>query len=453
MKKAIIIALSLILVLAFLTSCEEVKHEHTWNDGEVTTAATCANKGVKTFTCTVCKETKTEEIPVDPKNHTWNDGEVTTAATCAKKGVKTYTCTACKETKTEEIPVDPNNHSWDDGKVNNEGTCKEEKLFTCTLCNETKTEELHVDPSKHTWNGGEVTTAATCTEKGVKTYTCSVCNGTKTEEIPVDSDNHTWDEGVITKAATCTEKGVKTYTCTACKKETKTEEIDALGHNNAVEVVEPGYINKGYTKYDCSTCGAEEIVYSDEELKDINKVWLKADINEYGSICLALQSSPEYEGNNEFTLYAMSREPIELNETDYYELMKVFEGVYSLELGENPTITVPDDQICNISEVTSEGITTITIKDMTIVMDEGEITRDWEFTVVPSHTFSGEADFIVKEYENELFHRFYSCYVCDEDEHPSEQNKIVLMDPQEELENHYGDGGFCEGCGKKLSNP
>ncbi|MGM9650995.1 MAG: hypothetical protein ACI3VX_03530, partial [Faecousia sp.] len=37
--------------------------------------------------------------------HEWDDGVVTTAATCTTAGVKTYTCAKCGETKTEEIPA------------------------------------------------------------------------------------------------------------------------------------------------------------------------------------------------------------------------------------------------------------------------------------------------------------------------------------------------------------
>ena len=89
MKKAIIIALSVVLVLALITSCDEPKHEHTWNDGEVTTAATCTEKGVKTFTCTACKEKKTEEIPA--LGH--NLEVVTVDSGYVNKGSKTTTCT------------------------------------------------------------------------------------------------------------------------------------------------------------------------------------------------------------------------------------------------------------------------------------------------------------------------------------------------------------------------
>ena len=42
--------------------CTDVadKAEHTWNDGEVTVEPTAEADGVKTFTCTICGQTKTE---------------------------------------------------------------------------------------------------------------------------------------------------------------------------------------------------------------------------------------------------------------------------------------------------------------------------------------------------------------------------------------------------------
>lgn len=38
-------------------------HKHQWNDGVITTPPTSTSEGVKTFTCTVCKATKTESVP------------------------------------------------------------------------------------------------------------------------------------------------------------------------------------------------------------------------------------------------------------------------------------------------------------------------------------------------------------------------------------------------------
>ena len=79
----------------------DAPHVHTWDEGKVTTEPTCTKAGVKTYTCTVCKETKTEAIAA--LGHTWDDGKVTTEPTCTEAGVKTYTCTVCKETKTETV--------------------------------------------------------------------------------------------------------------------------------------------------------------------------------------------------------------------------------------------------------------------------------------------------------------------------------------------------------------
>ena len=79
----------------------DAPHVHTWDEGKVTTEPTCTKAGVKTYTCTVCKETKTEAIAA--LGHTWDDGKVTTEPTCTTAGVKTYTCTVCKETKTEAV--------------------------------------------------------------------------------------------------------------------------------------------------------------------------------------------------------------------------------------------------------------------------------------------------------------------------------------------------------------
>ncbi len=46
--------------------CKEVKDkaEHTWDEGVVTKEPTVDTKGEKTFTCTVCKKAKVEELPV-----------------------------------------------------------------------------------------------------------------------------------------------------------------------------------------------------------------------------------------------------------------------------------------------------------------------------------------------------------------------------------------------------
>lgn len=117
------------------------QHTHTWNAGVVTKEPACTEAGVKTYTCTTCGTTKTEEIPAT--GHTWNDGEVTTAATCTEAGVKTYTCTVCNATKPEAIEA--LGHDWNETTVvyaanGNNGT----KTYACRRegCTATNTENI-----------------------------------------------------------------------------------------------------------------------------------------------------------------------------------------------------------------------------------------------------------------------------------------------------------------------
>lgn len=74
---------------------------HTWDDGVVTTEPTEDSKGVKTFTCTVCGATKTEEIPELAHTHTAGNPvrENEVAATCAKEGSydEVVYCSKCGE--------------------------------------------------------------------------------------------------------------------------------------------------------------------------------------------------------------------------------------------------------------------------------------------------------------------------------------------------------------------
>ena len=71
-------------------------NNHYWNSGEVTTEATCAAEGVKTYTCTQCGATKTE--PVErTSEHSYGDWEIVTEAKDGKAGYRRQTC-ACGAT-------------------------------------------------------------------------------------------------------------------------------------------------------------------------------------------------------------------------------------------------------------------------------------------------------------------------------------------------------------------
>ena len=92
MKKTIIIALSLVLVLLAFTSCEEEIHVHTWDEGTVTKAASCTEDGEVVYKC-ACGEKKTQVIKAT--GHKLEKNVVD--STYLKKGSVTVKCSECEE--------------------------------------------------------------------------------------------------------------------------------------------------------------------------------------------------------------------------------------------------------------------------------------------------------------------------------------------------------------------
>mgnify|MGYP004655863007 CR=1 FL=1 len=64
---------------------------HSWDNGRVTKPATCTATGVKTYACTVCRETKTETIAKIAHSYK----TTTTKATTSKNGSIVTKCTVC----------------------------------------------------------------------------------------------------------------------------------------------------------------------------------------------------------------------------------------------------------------------------------------------------------------------------------------------------------------------
>ena len=79
-------------------------HTHSYTSKE-TKAATCTEKGVKTFTCS-CGDTYTENI--NAKGHAWGDWKVTKEPSTSEKGKAQRKCTTCSATEDkilDEIPL------------------------------------------------------------------------------------------------------------------------------------------------------------------------------------------------------------------------------------------------------------------------------------------------------------------------------------------------------------
>jgi len=221
------------------TTCSATKTEDTnkTNDHSYGSWAKISDTQHK-HTCSVCSKEETA-------NHTWNSGAITKQPTCKEAGVKTYTCTGCSATKTEDI-AKTTTHTY--GKWTKLSDTQHKR--TCSVCQKEET-------ANHTWNSGVVTKKATCKEAGTKTYTCTTCNATKTETI-AKLTTHTYDHACdpdcnvcgltrsIThnyKSAWSKDKTNHWHECSVCK-----DKKDEAKHTPGAEATE----TKAQT---CTTCG------------------------------------------------------------------------------------------------------------------------------------------------------------------------------------------------------
>lgn len=101
--------------------------------------ATEAADGTETAACTICgaKDTRTAAGTKIAHVHNYT-AVVTKAATCAEEGVKTYTC-SCGSSYTEAVPVIA--HSFGEYVYNDDATTEKDgtKTATCSVCGATDT--------------------------------------------------------------------------------------------------------------------------------------------------------------------------------------------------------------------------------------------------------------------------------------------------------------------------
>ena len=171
------------LYISFITACNnEPAHTHTWDNGIVTTPATCIQSGVKTYTCTGCNQTRTEVI-LATGIHSWNEGATTVPATCTTAGVKIFTCTVCNLIKTETIPASDHTYETINAKA---PTCTEigwETYRKCKICN---AKDGYVEKSilNHTWNSNNICTICGTKNEGTGGITITSTKYTISVDFP-----------------------------------------------------------------------------------------------------------------------------------------------------------------------------------------------------------------------------------------------------------------------------
>ena len=136
--------------------------------------------------CSVCNEVLVAQEEIPAKGHSWDEGVITTSPTCSDAGVKTYTCTVCSETKTEVL--DATGHT-PVTIAEQPATCTEAGHTAgvkCSVCGATISGIEEIPATGHT-EVIDKAVAATCTTPGkTEGKHCSVCNEVLVaqEEIP-----------------------------------------------------------------------------------------------------------------------------------------------------------------------------------------------------------------------------------------------------------------------------
>ena len=270
-------------------------------------AATCTTPGkTEGKHCSVCNDILVAQEVIPAKGHSWDKGVITTSPTCSDAGVKTYTCTVCSETKTEVL--DATGHTPVD-VAEQPATCTEAGYTAgvkCSVCGATISGIEEIPATGHTEVIDEAV-AATCTTPGkTEGKHCSVCNEVLVpqEEIPAKGHTEVIDEAV---AATCTTPGkTEGKHCSVCNEVlVPQEEIPAKGHTEVIdEAVAATCTESGKTEgKHCSVCNeilvAQEVIPAKGHVEEIRNIKEVTDTEDgytgdtYCSVCNELLKSGE----------------------------------------------------------------------------------------------------------------------------------------------------------------
>ena len=182
--------------------------------------ATCKETGYSGDTwCKDCgKKILSGQAIAKTEDHSWNQGEITKEPTCKEKGEKTFTCSICGNTKTEKVSTTDHQHMEIRNQKN--PTCKEAGYSGDTYCADCGVKifsgQTIAKTKNHNWDGGVITTEPTCTERGEKTFTCTICGNTDTKKV--NATGHSYGAYKVVKEPTNKRKGLKSKTCSVCGK-------------------------------------------------------------------------------------------------------------------------------------------------------------------------------------------------------------------------------------------
>ena len=268
----------------------------------VVTAPTCTEKGYTTHTCAACNDSYKDSY-IDATGHKWDDGVLTrpymtvtrnTSDGIWNDGYYTYTCTVCGETKTEEVKradysaydivveelnklLDSDSLSDDDkdnirNALSAEGNgIADNLIYSEQSIVDTAVSELQevlgkYDTSCKHLSCESVVVDPTCHSIGYTIYTCKDCGyAYRVDGAPADYNLHVWGRWYESTSSSCREVRTRTRSCLnegcyvsetetlkdADRKDVYGPHILFVMSGQAASCTVPGYTD--YTR--CTVCG------------------------------------------------------------------------------------------------------------------------------------------------------------------------------------------------------
>lgn len=239
--------------------CQSCKYDN----GVVTKYPTCTEKGEKTFTCTVCENKYTSEIPAN--GHKWGEWKDVPGkeVTCGKDGQQERECSVCHEKEKRTVEATGKHANGVPTNQMQAPTCYKDGwkgLTKCPVCHTVLTSEVIPATGNHEYE--EKTVEPTCGKDGYTTLICKTpgCNHEKegSRKVIKATGNHNVEGAteIIVSEATCDQPKVVYQVCNVCKQKIEKKVGTKLGHNLVWTTTTPATCTeKGLKTGVCQRCG------------------------------------------------------------------------------------------------------------------------------------------------------------------------------------------------------
>lgn len=179
---------------------EEVPgHTHSYYE-TITKKASCLESGIKTFTCSGCKDSYTEVIPQTGHTEVIDPAE---EATCTEEGkTQGSHCSVCQTVLTAQTVIPKKDHTEVTDPAE-EATCTKEGKTQgshCSVCGEVVEKQQIIPKKEHSYQ--TQTVKASAEKAGYSKTVCTLCGDIGTEHeiaspksVILSSDSYTWDGG------------------------------------------------------------------------------------------------------------------------------------------------------------------------------------------------------------------------------------------------------------------